>query len=140
MDIDFPAIVAAALSGFLLGRLWYSPHLFRHPLNRAMGRDETSSGGHPARVFGLSFAFAFIAALAFAALLGSAPEPGPAVQPGLIISLCFVAMCIRYRLPVRRSSGQCTACRWRLSRRPVSALHYRARSLALTMPEASGNS
>ena len=69
MDINYLAVVAAALSSFLLGGLWYSPLAFLHSWNRAMGRDETGSSGHPAPVFGLSFVFAFVAALAFAALL-----------------------------------------------------------------------
>lgn len=108
MDINFLAVVAATLSSFLLGGVWYSPLLFLQPWNRAMGRDETSSRGHPARVFGSSFVFAFVAALAFAALLGPAPELGPAIQFGLIISLCFVVTCF--------------GINYQFANRPVSAL------------------
>ncbi len=91
MEINYLAAVVAALSSFLLGGLWYSPILFLKPWNRAMGRDENSSQGHPARVFGLSFVFALAAAIGFAHLIG--PEPGMrlALQNGLIVGILFVA-------------------------------------------------
>lgn len=55
MEINHLAAVVAALSSFLLGGLWYSPMLFLKPVLKAMGRDEHSDQGHPARVFMLSF-------------------------------------------------------------------------------------
>lgn len=93
MEINYVAAIVAALSSFLLGGIWYSPMLFLKPWNLAMGRDENSSQGHPARVFGLSFAFALLAALAFAHLLGPAPDLMIAVQSGLIVGVLFVATC-----------------------------------------------
>lgn len=107
MDVNLPAVFVAALSSFLLGGLWYSPLLFMKPWNRAMGRDASSPTGHPARVFGLSFVFAFIAALAFALLLGPAPELDGALPLGLIIGLCFVTMCfgINYQFANRPLSA-----------------------------------
>lgn len=93
MDVNYLAVIAAALSSFLLGGLWYSPLLFLRSWNTAMGRTAESKDGHPARVFGLSFVFALIAALAFAYLLGPAPELRMALHMGLIVGICFVAMC-----------------------------------------------
>jgi hypothetical protein len=93
MGINYIAAVAAALSSFLLGGLWYSPLLFLKPWNQAMGRDENASKGHPARVFGLSFVFALLSALAFAHLLGPAPDLAIAIQSGLIVGVLFVATC-----------------------------------------------
>ena len=90
MDINLAAVVVAALSAFVLGGIWYSPLLFLQPWNTAMGRTEASESGHPARVFGVSFIFALLAALVFALLLGPAPELGPSLQLGLTISVCFV--------------------------------------------------
>ena len=94
MGINYLAVGAAAISSFLLGGLWYSPLLFLKPWNKAMGRDENSSQGHPARVFGLSFVFALIAALAFAWLLGPAPILMTALIYGLVIGVGFVATSI----------------------------------------------
>ena len=91
MDINYVAAIVAALSSFLLGGLWYSPILFLKPWNRAMGRDENSSQGHPAKVFGLSFVFALAAALGFAHLLGPEPDMLIALHYGLIVGLLFVA-------------------------------------------------
>lgn len=92
MDINYLAAIVAALSSFLLGGLWYSPLLFLKPWNAAMGRNAESANGHPARVFGLSFVFALIAALAFAHVLGPAPDLRAALHMGLIVGICFVAM------------------------------------------------
>ena len=91
MEINYLAAGVAAVSSFLLGGLWYSPAVFLKPWNRAMGRDEDSSQGHPARVFGLSLVFALLSALAFAHILGPAPELKFALQTGLIVGMLIVA-------------------------------------------------
>ncbi|MBT8099793.1 MAG: DUF1761 domain-containing protein [Gammaproteobacteria bacterium] len=92
MEVNYLAVVAAALSSFLLGGLWYSPLLFLRPWNAAMGRDDASPDGHPVRVFGLSFLFALVSAFVFAILLGPAPELWPAIQLGVTIAIGFIAM------------------------------------------------
>ncbi len=84
-------LLAAALS-FALGGLWYSPMLFGSAWNREAGRgDHTTGAGHPARVFGVSFVLALIAATAFAAWLGPAPQLRTALVQGLVAGACFVA-------------------------------------------------
>lgn len=108
MDVNYLAVLAAALSSFLLGGLWYSPLLFLNPWNAAMGRTAESATGHPAQVFGLSFLFAVISALAFAWLLGPAPGLTSALHMGLIVGICFVAMCF--------------GINYQFANRPVSAL------------------
>jgi hypothetical protein len=92
LDVNYLAVVAAALSSFLLGGVWYSPLLFLKPWNTAMGRAASSASGHPARVFGLSFLFALVSAFVFAVLLGPTPELGPAIQLGVTIGVGFVVM------------------------------------------------
>jgi len=92
MEMNYMGIVAAAISSFLLGGLWYSPILFLKPWNAAMGRNDDSSNGHPAKVFGLSFIFSLIAAAAFGYLVGPAPEFRAALHSALIIGICFVTM------------------------------------------------
>ena len=47
--------------------------------------------GHPAKVFGLSFVFALLAAYAFAVLIGPAPELMSAIHQGLIVGAAFAA-------------------------------------------------
>ena len=91
MDINIWAVLVAAASSFLLGGLWYSPILFLNPWNRAMQRSADDQQPHPAKTFGLAFAFALIAAWLFANLLGPAPELTDAIRTGLIVGLGFVA-------------------------------------------------
>lgn len=86
------AVLAAAVSSFLLGGLWYSRALFGALWNREAGRGEKKAGGsHPARVFGVSFLFSLIAAFAFAIWLGPDPELRNAVIQGLVVGSCIVA-------------------------------------------------
>lgn len=91
MDVNFWAVIAAAAASFLLGGLWYSPLLFLKPWNAAMGRTDEDNG-HPAKVFGLSFAFALIAAYVFAQLLGRNPVLSESVRAGLLVGIGFVGM------------------------------------------------
>lgn len=92
MEINYIAVVVAAISSFLLGGLWYSPLLFLNPWNAAMGRTAESKNGHPARVFGLSFVFALVSALVFATIAGPAPELREALHLALLVGIGFVAM------------------------------------------------
>jgi len=91
MEVNIWAVVAAAASSFLLGGLWYSPLLFLKPWNEAMGRTEEDNG-HPAKVFGLSFAFALLSAFVFAMLLGPDPVLSESVKAGLVVGVGFVGM------------------------------------------------
>src|SRR6185503_4619084 len=67
--INLLAVLVAALSSFLIGGLWYSPMLFGNVWNRAAGNPSKAGQGHPAKIFGLSFVFALIAAFAYAGLV-----------------------------------------------------------------------
>ncbi len=91
MDINIWAVLVAATSSFVLGGIWYSPLLFLKPWNAAMNRSDADEQPHPARVFGLSFAFALLSAYLFASLLGPAPDLRYALHMGLIVGLGFVA-------------------------------------------------
>lgn len=90
MSINIWAVLAAAVSSFILGGLWYSPALFLNAWNKAMGRS-ADDNGHPAKVFGLSFIFALVAATVFALLLGPSPVLAEAWKAGLLVGVGFVA-------------------------------------------------
>lgn len=62
-------IIAAAVSAFVLGGLWYGP-LFQKAWCRENGHPDDFQAGHPAKVFGTSFVFAFLAAGAYLHLVG----------------------------------------------------------------------
>ncbi len=45
VEINYVAVIIAALVPMALGALWYSPALFARPWMRAVGRDEEERGG-----------------------------------------------------------------------------------------------
>jgi hypothetical protein len=90
-QINLLAVIAAAVSSFLLGGLWYSPALFGPTWNREAGNPAKAGQGHPAKVFGVSLAFALIAALAYALLVPAATGALDALVKGLAVGAGFVA-------------------------------------------------
>lgn len=73
MEVNWIAVIAAGVSAFVLGGLWYGP-LFGKAWARLNGMPEGGTGGHPAKVFGGAFVLSLIAAFVFAMFLG--PNPG----------------------------------------------------------------
>jgi hypothetical protein len=70
MTINWLAVIAAALSSFMLGGLWYSPLLFAKAWQKANGfTDEQVKGGNMLKIFGFSFLFSFVMALNLAMFL-----------------------------------------------------------------------
>lgn len=90
--INYLAVVAAAVSAFLLGGLWYSPALFHKAWLSATGlTPEQVEARHPAKVFGLSFMLALVAAFVFAMFLGPRPSLALGLGAGFAAGLCWVA-------------------------------------------------
>jgi hypothetical protein len=59
--INWLAVVAAAISTFILGGLWYSPLMFGRAWMKANRLTEADlAQGNPAVIFGLSFLFSLI--------------------------------------------------------------------------------
>jgi hypothetical protein len=72
MDINYFAVVAAALSAFVIGGLWYSPVLFQRPWMAANGFSEADlQKGSVAAMFGVSFVLSLLMAFNLAAFLAS---------------------------------------------------------------------
>lgn len=83
MEINWLAVVAAAVSSFVLGGLWYSA-LFAKPWQRAAGfSDAQIKGGNMALIFGGSFVLALIASATFAMFLGQVD-----LTTGALYGLC----------------------------------------------------
>lgn len=91
MQLNWLAVVVAAVSAFVLGGLWYGP-LFKTAWCREAGIDMAAKPAHPARVFGTAFIAALVAAAAFAWWIGPAPELEYAVRHGVLAGLGIVAM------------------------------------------------
>ena len=90
MDFLNPlAVLVAAASAFALGGVWYGP-LFKHAWCKAAGIDPDKPAGHPARVFGVAFAFSLVAAAVFGWFLGPAPDIYFSVGMGVMVGLGYV--------------------------------------------------
>lgn len=69
------AILAATLSTFAIGAVWYSPLLFANTWMEAAGvSKEQTESGNMAKIFGLAFIFELIMAFNLAMFLTGSPE------------------------------------------------------------------
>jgi hypothetical protein len=90
-EVNWLAVLAAAISAFLLGGLWYSPALFMKSWQRGAGlTDEQLKGGNAAKIYGGSFVLSLVAAATFAMFLGKLPA-GIATAYGFCAGLAWVA-------------------------------------------------
>ena len=65
MEINFLAILVAALVPLIMGFFWYNPKTFGNAWMRESGLTEESlKGGNMAVIFGLTFVFSFLLAFA----------------------------------------------------------------------------
>lgn len=63
MDLNFLAIVVAALSSFVVGFIWYNPKVFGTIWMNEIGMtEESAKKGNMLKIFGLTFIFAFMLA------------------------------------------------------------------------------
>jgi len=87
-SLNWPAVIAAAASAFLLGGIWYGP-LFKQAWCREAGVDSAApSVRHPAQVFGFAFLLSLIAAITFALFLGPQADMHRGVQAGARSACC----------------------------------------------------
>ncbi|MEO5565392.1 MAG: DUF1761 domain-containing protein [Luteimonas sp.] len=91
MALNWMAVIVAAVSAFALGGIWYGP-LFKQAWAREAGIDLHGVQRHPAKVFGVAFVAALVAAAAFAWWLGPAPELEYAVRHGVLAGAGIAAM------------------------------------------------
>ena len=91
MELNWLAVVAAAVSAFVLGGIWYGP-LFLKAWSREAGIDLDANKRHPAQVFGAAFVAALVSAVVFAWWLGPAPALQAAACKGLAAGLGIAAM------------------------------------------------
>jgi len=92
LDINWLAVLVAAVVTFVLGGVWYGP-LFGRAWRTAEGQAEPQPGRqkHPAVVYGLSFVLMLIAAAVLAIALGPDPNVQRSVVVGLVVGVGWVA-------------------------------------------------
>lgn len=83
------AVVAAALTSFLIGGLWYSPILFANAWMREAGLDPARLGEKVAQVFAGAFVMSLVVALTLAALLGEDARVSWGVGAGALAGVGF---------------------------------------------------
>ena len=91
VTVNLIAVLVAALSSFAVGGLWYSKALFGSAWRRAAFDAREPGQGHPAKVFGLAFVFALVAAFAYAVIVPAPTSTGQAAVQGLIVGAAIVA-------------------------------------------------
>lgn len=91
-QVNFFAVLIAALSSFALGGIWYSPLLFQRIWMEACGLTELDLKTiDPKRVFIGSFFLSFFIALSLSLFVGPAPSLGVSVGAAFIIGVCWVS-------------------------------------------------
>ncbi|MBL8642710.1 MAG: DUF1761 domain-containing protein [Rhodospirillaceae bacterium] len=90
--VNYIAIIAAAISAFVLGGLWYAPFLFGKAWQTEVGlSDEQLKSGSLIKIFGGSFVLSLAGAFVFAMFLGPKPALDFALGAGFSAGLCWVA-------------------------------------------------
>ena len=85
-EVNYLAVIAAAVATFALGGLWYSPALFGKAWQREAGVTEEKM-----KSASLTFVLSLIAAWVFALFLGPRPPLALGLGAGFSAGLCWVA-------------------------------------------------
>lgn len=90
-EVNWLAVLVAAVAYFAVGGLWYSPVLFAKPWMSASGISPEQSQG-PSALYAVSFVFQFLASLALALLVVAtgAQTFADGIVLGLVIGIGFV--------------------------------------------------
>jgi hypothetical protein len=91
LDVNWLAVIVAAVATFMLGGVWYGP-LFGRVWRTADGRSEPPpQAKHPAYVYGMSFVLMLVAATLLAIALGPQPDIVRSIAVGLAVGVGWVA-------------------------------------------------
>jgi hypothetical protein len=90
LDVNWLAIIVAAVATFILGGVWYGP-LFGRVWRATDDRPEQPQAKHPAHVYGLSFVLMLVAAAVLAIALGPQPDLVRSIAVGLTVGAGWVA-------------------------------------------------
>jgi hypothetical protein len=92
IQLNYWAILVAALSTFLIGGLWYSPAVFGKAwMKENKFTEEDTKGGNLVKIFGLSFILGLIAAINLAMFMGPENRPEMGALWGFLAGFGWVA-------------------------------------------------
>ena len=99
--VNWLAVLIATAGSFAIGGLWYSPVLFGKAWQADMNITEQKA--HPAKVFGLAFAFSFVACVALATLITPDMSLMQSLNMGLLVGVgcVFCAFGVNYQFADR---------------------------------------
>jgi hypothetical protein len=90
-EVNWIAILVAAVLSFVLGGIWYSPVLFGKAWQREAGlTEEQLKNANMAKIFGLTFVLCVLAAWMFAIFLGPRPKISEGLMYGFSAGLFWV--------------------------------------------------
>ena len=93
LSIHYPAVLAAAVLGFVIGGVWYSPLGFARVWMQAAGLTEEQTRSAPmGRIFGFAMLAQLVMAFNLAAFIGPKASLGFGVFAGFAAGLGWVAM------------------------------------------------
>jgi hypothetical protein len=106
-QVNLLAVVLAALSGFLVGGLWYGP-LFGKPWMAENGftMEELAKGFNPVKTYGATLLFALISSYTFAMFLGPEVYWKRGAAYGFTAGLCWVGMVLATSYVFERRSAR----------------------------------
>jgi len=92
IQLNYLAIVVAALSTFLIGGLWYSPAVFGKAwMTENRFTEESLKGGNMAKIFGVAFILGLISAVNLAMFMGPENDPAMGAMWGFLAGAGWVA-------------------------------------------------
>jgi len=90
-NLNWLAVIVAAVSAFGLGAIWYSPILFVKRWMKETGiTEESAKEANMARIFGLSFLLSFVASFFLAMFVGPDAGGGFGTLAGFMAGLGWV--------------------------------------------------
>ncbi len=91
MQVNWLAVVVAAIATFVLGAVWYGP-LFGRTWMRASGvTEEQARQGNMPMIFGVSFVLELVAAIVLAMFIGADATLGFAVSAAAAVGVFWVS-------------------------------------------------
>lgn len=90
--LNWLAVIAAAVSAFLIGALWYSKNAFGNIWMLEIGLTKDAFGKtNLAIIFIATFVLQLVAATALAVFLGTGNDWLAGLEVGLLVGLCWIA-------------------------------------------------
>ncbi|MBP9925833.1 MAG: DUF1761 domain-containing protein [Cyclobacteriaceae bacterium] len=91
-QLNYLAVLVAALSTFLIGGLWYSPAVFGKAWMKENGfTEEGMKGGNIVKIFGVAFILGLISAVNLAMFMGPENDPAMGALWGFLAGAGWVA-------------------------------------------------